>query len=619
MGTLRRCLAGVGAALLAGAAMAQAGWRRFDPLPELEFSACDPRFVASLIDPRRYYAADGRLEQADARTGQWTADPLLPSALHAGEVARSVAVTRSAGEEVVAVLVQSSTSHALRVLWRPAGDPAWRAGPRFPASLRPDRGGCLLADPGRPERLFFWGGRSAGHHEADTVCHADRLDGDWRCSPETFGDGILFLVPDPWRADRLVLGDGQGGAWRSRDGGETFERLDNPIDPSTNQACSFGGSEGAAWIDQGVLAVSLPLCGFGFSEDDGSTWTIRRGPDAEATEGAHLGADPFDRGALLVDSWIPDPEASSRLRSVFYRSADRGVLWELVDAGVGAHELVADFAVDPARPFRWLGLLDGTPAVFERRDPSPCFASTEAGCLDDGRYETRALWRSFDGSAGVAHPLALTGSTGGFWFFDPGNLELAVRQIDGTQVNDRIWSFLASLSNVEFQLRVRDTASGAAYGFFNPMGRFASAGDVEALPSPAAAGVESTGAWRASGVVAAGAACVADATTLCLWDGRFSARGTWRDFSGGSGSARATPVSRAAGAFWFFAPDHLELVLKVLDGRPVNGSFWLFAGGLSNVEYEITVTDLATGTVQVVRNPAGTFASVGRVDAFPEP
>jgi hypothetical protein len=37
---------------------------------------------------------------------------------------------------------------------------------------------------------------------------------------------------------------------------------------------------------------------------------------------------------------------------------------------------------------------------------------------------------------------------------------------------------------------------------------------------------------------------------------------------------------------------------------------------LSNVEYGVTVTDTLTGVVRTYFNPAGTFASVGDVDAF---
>ncbi len=70
------------------------------------------------------------------------------------------------------------------------------------------------------------------------------------------------------------------------------------------------------------------------------------------------------------------------------------------------------------------------------------------------------------------------------------------------------------------------------------------------------------------------------------------------------------------GYFWFFSSNNIELVVKVVDGRAVNGKFRVFYGALSNVEYEITVTDSQTGDVRVYTNPAGLLASVADTAAF---
>jgi len=60
-------------------------------------------------------------------------------------------------------------------------------------------------------------------------------------------------------------------------------------------------------------------------------------------------------------------------------------------------------------------------------------------------------------------------------------------------------------------------------------------------------------------------------------------------------------------------------VVKVLDGRPVNGRWWVFYGALSNVAYRLTVTDTETGETAVYDNPSGSFASRGDTAAFPRP
>ena len=80
------------------------------------------------------------------------------------------------------------------------------------------------------------------------------------------------------------------------------------------------------------------------------------------------------------------------------------------------------------------------------------------------------------------------------------------------------------------------------------------------------------------------------------------------------GLARA--ITTATGAFWFFDPTNLELVVKVLDGRSVNGKFWVFYGSLTNVEFTLTVTDTLTGAVKTYFNPQGQLGGVADTGAF---
>jgi type 1 glutamine amidotransferase len=125
----------------------------------------------------------------------------------------------------------------------------------------------------------------------------------------------------------------------------------------------------------------------------------------------------------------------------------------------------------------------------------------------------------------------------------------------------------------------------------------------------------SLGLGAAPPVAAAG--CQSGSTALCLNEGRFKVEAAWKDFAGRTGAGHTLPLTGDTGAFWFFDPANLEIVLKVLDGRSLNGKFWVFFGALSNVEYTITVTDTATGAVKTYRNPLGRFASVGDTAAFP--
>ena len=57
-------------------------------------------------------------------------------------------------------------------------------------------------------------------------------------------------------------------------------------------------------------------------------------------------------------------------------------------------------------------------------------------------------------------------------------------------------------------------------------------------------------------------------------------------------------------------------MVKVLDGRAVNGAFWVFSGALSDVAYTLTVTDLVTGQSKAYPNAPHQLASRADTAAF---
>ena len=99
--------------------------------------------------------------------------------------------------------------------------------------------------------------------------------------------------------------------------------------------------------------------------------------------------------------------------------------------------------------------------------------------------------------------------------------------------------------------------------------------------------------------------CLPDGGALCLRGGRFRVEAAWNTGEA-SGAARGVELSDGSGTFWFFSEDNLELDVKVLDGCALNGRFWVFAAGLTNVGVRLTVTDTATGERVEYRNPRGT-------------
>jgi hypothetical protein len=94
---------------------------------------------------------------------------------------------------------------------------------------------------------------------------------------------------------------------------------------------------------------------------------------------------------------------------------------------------------------------------------------------------------------------------------------------------------------------------------------------------------------------------------LCLNDGRFRVEAEWLTDKGDQGHGHAVPLTNDTGYFWFFNDDNVELVLKVLDACPGPfHNYWVFAGGLTDVEVLVTVTDTETGLVRRYENPQKT-------------
>ena len=57
--------------------------------------------------------------------------------------------------------------------------------------------------------------------------------------------------------------------------------------------------------------------------------------------------------------------------------------------------------------------------------------------------------------------------------------------------------------------------------------------------------------------------------------------------------------------------------MNVIDRCAVNSHFWVFAGGTTNIEFDLTVTDTASGESKTWTNPAGMpFAPVQDTSAF---
>jgi hypothetical protein len=114
--------------------------------------------------------------------------------------------------------------------------------------------------------------------------------------------------------------------------------------------------------------------------------------------------------------------------------------------------------------------------------------------------------------------------------------------------------------------------------------------------------------------------CVPSTTALCLQGSRFEVEATFQAPGGAVSSAQTVQLTSDSGYLWFFTASNVEAIVKVLAGCALNQHFWVFAGGLTNVQTMIKVTDTQTGAVKTYTNPQKTpFQPLQDTNALPCP
>ncbi len=279
-----------------------------------------------------------------------------------------------------------------------------------------------------------------------------------------------------------------------------------------------------------------------------------------------------------------------------------------------------------------------------------CRAGEGFLCLREDRFEVQVHWknnaRAGDFGIGSSVPVEVSDESGLFWFFSPANIELVVKVLDGRAHNGNHWVFYGALSDVEYWITVRDVVAGARRTYHNTQGRICGQNDTKAFPQSAVAAVGApageSGLPGSAGVdllriealpfEAVGVAlpvhgsghCEPGPQRLCVLDNRFSLEVRFIDpneSNPGVDPEKAATVlpsltTAETGFFWFFNASNIELAAKVLDGRASNGRFWLLYGGVSDVEYTLTVTDTVTGAFKSYRNEQGSICGEVDTDAF---
>jgi ELWxxDGT repeat protein len=475
------------------------------------------------------------------------------------------------------------------------------------------------------------------------------------------GSSVFFLADDPYGASTAL--------WRTdgtKAGTVTLTEVPDVPDLVALDGSVYFFKLDALWRSDGTAAGTLEVLEFersGGTPQSPSGLTAGNGrlffSSGDADHGVELWtSDGTAAATTLLRDLYPGPEGSmpsaftvagQRLYFTAFEPLHGTELWESDGTAAGTR-LVQDVQPGPTGSFP-AGMTPAGGLLYFAADDglsgtelwalplagaTGCSGSGSALCLQGNRFKVEAAWRDFQGNSGTGQAVPLSADTGYFWFFSPGNVEVIVKVLDGRGVDGAFWVFYGALSNVEYAITVTDTQTGLTRRYVNPAGQFASAGDVSAFPSasaPRAAEPWSVWAARPRGAAppplaalasgphpaqgrAAAGPCQPGPARLCLNGDRFAVEVSWKDFNGNTGIGTAVPLTGDTGSFWFFDAANVEVVLKVLDGRGLNGHFWVFYGALSDVEYTLTVTDTLTGEVRTYDNPSGRFASVGDTGAF---
>ena len=115
---------------------------------------------------------------------------------------------------------------------------------------------------------------------------------------------------------------------------------------------------------------------------------------------------------------------------------------------------------------------------------APCHEAADQLCLNNARFSVSADWTKPDGTTGHGNAVKLTGDSGYFWFFDPSNIELVVKVLNGCGIDNAYWVFAAGLTNVRVVLFVTDEQTLTDYVKVNEQGvAFVPIQDTGAFPA----------------------------------------------------------------------------------------------------------------------------------------
>jgi hypothetical protein len=239
----------------------------------------------------------------------------------------------------------------------------------------------------------------------------------------------------------------------------------------------------------------------------------------------------------------------------------------------------------------------GLRQLYGKASAGPCRPSAATLCLQKSRFAVEAYYLNpYDRTGGTARAIRSTDVAGFFSFLGAANIELAVKILD---FGDTFKVFYGQLTDFDFTLTVTDTKTGEVRSYQRASG---DCGAVDPSAFSSTAQVPSAGLPEFGALTSPASACKSGPNTLCLLGGRFRAEVDWHNqFDATSGRGKMIRQSDLTGLVYYSDKSNLEMVFKVLD---VGGTVKVFYAPLSDLEYTLRVTDLASQKTAVYRNGA---------------
>ena len=97
-----------------------------------------------------------------------------------------------------------------------------------------------------------------------------------------------------------------------------------------------------------------------------------------------------------------------------------------------------------------------------------CVADATTLCLNGGRFRVRVRYATGQDESGYGAGVLLTEDTGYFTFFNPSNIEIVAKVLDGCGRNGKYWLYATGLTDLEVELEVADPVTQARHVLVSP-------------------------------------------------------------------------------------------------------------------------------------------------------